>query len=300
MTRADEAVRSLSADLAAVSATARLDAELLVACALGTSRAALAAHPERALDGAEAAALAQLAQRRLGGEPVAYLTGRKEFWSLEFEVSPDVLVPRAETELLVELALEAVAAVRRPALLDLGTGSGAIAIALARARPDAAVTAIDASAAALMVATRNAARLRAADIRFLHGSWYAPVGAARFDCIVSNPPYVAPGDPALAALAHEPRAALVAPGDGLDALRRICADALLHLNAGGTLIVEHGATQGTAVRELMTRAGLAAVATQRDLAGRERATRGNSPRLALQLPLVQGSARDGQIRDDAR
>jgi len=275
MTRAGDALAALRRQLAAVSTTADLDARLLLTHVLGVSRAAVAADPARMLDPQQAAALAALLQRRLSGEPLAYLTGRKEFWSLDLEVTPDVLVPRPETELVVELALEALAAVPNPAVLDLGTGSGAIALALARERPDAVVTAVDASAAALAVAGRNARRLQAGNVTLLRGSWYGPAGAARFDCIVSNPPYVAAGDAALTALAREPRQALTAGPEGLDALAEICSGACAHLEPGGALIVEHGATQGAAVRALMTQAGLAAIATHRDLAAHERVTRGN-------------------------
>jgi release factor glutamine methyltransferase len=227
---------------------------------------------------AEAARLEALAARRAAGEPLAYLTGRREFWSLELEVTRDVLVPRPETELLVEWCLEAIAARRRPAVLDLGTGSGAIALAIARERPDAQVTAVDSSTAALALAARNAARHGLANLHFLTGNWFGPVDGLEFDAIVSNPPYVAPGDPALAALSHEPRAALVAGDDGLADLAVICAGAVARLAGDGCLIVEHGALQGAAVRELMAQSGLAGAATRRDLAGRERATRGNRPR----------------------
>lgn len=281
MMRAGDALSALRRELAA-SPSADLDAELLLAHVLSTGRAGVKADPARLLSAAQAEALSALAQRRAAGEPVAYLTGHREFWSLDLEVTPDVLVPRPETELVVELALDALEAVARPAVLDLGTGSGAIAIAIAHERPDAVVTAVDASAAALAVAAANARRLRTGNVAFRAGSWYEPVGGLRFDCIVSNPPYVADDDPALASLSHEPRGALAAGAAGLDALAVICADAPAHLAAGGALIVEHGATQGPGVRELMTRAGLAGVATHADLAGRPRATRGNSPRPALQ------------------
>lgn len=276
MTRAVDALTALRRQLAAASPSADLDAELLLAHVLGASRASVAADPGRTLSQPQVETLSSLALRRLAGEPVAYLTGRREFWSLDLEVTPDVLVPRPETELVVELALAALAPVVRPSVLDLGTGSGALALAIARERPDAAVTAVDASTAALAVATRNALRLQAGNVAFLPGSWYQPVGTAQFDCIVSNPPYVADDDPALASLKHEPRQALTAGAVGLDALRAICAGAPAHLTAGGVLVVEHGATQGDDVRALMTEAGLVAVATHCDLAGRPRATRGNS------------------------
>jgi release factor glutamine methyltransferase len=277
MSRAADTIAALRQRLAAASPTAALDAELLVAFVLGLGRAALAADPGRTLAPAELAALEALARRRLAGEPVAYLTGRREFWSLELEVTPDVLVPRPETELLAERTLAAVAGVARPAVLDLGTGSGAIALAVATERPDAAVTATDASTAALAVARRNAQRLGLANLRFLAGDWYAPLGGGRFDAIASNPPYVAAGDPALAALAHEPRLALVAGPDSLAALAAIIAGAAAHLAPGGRLLLEHGAGQGAAVRGMLGSAGFGDVRTWRDLAGLERVTEGARP-----------------------
>jgi release factor glutamine methyltransferase len=275
MTRAGDAYFGLRRRLAA-SPSADLDAELLLAHVLRCGRAALAAAPERELSDAEARALAELAVRRCAGEPVAYLTGRRAFWTLDLEVTPEVLVPRPETELLVETALGELRTVARPAVLDLGTGSGAIALAIASERPDASVTAVDQSAAALEVAARNAFRLRIGNVRFLQGSWYEPVDALKFHVIIANPPYVAEGDPLLAALAHEPRPALVSGPEGLDALAEICRGARQHLAAGGILIVEHGASQGGAVRAMVTGAGLGRVATLNDLAGLPRATRGNA------------------------
>lgn len=274
MTRVADALAALRLRLAAATPTDRLDAELLLALVLGTGRAALAANPDRMLDAAQAATLEALTRRRLAGEPVAYLTGRREFWSLELEVTPDVLVPRPETELLVERALEAIAALRNPAVLDLGTGSGAVAIAIAAERPDADVTATDISAAALAVARRNAARLVLPNIRFCEGAWYAPLRSARFNAIVSNPPYVAAGDPALVALSSEPRLALVAGSNGLEALTAVASVAPAHLAPGGRLLVEHGASQGEAVRHLLGAAGLGGIVTRTDLAGCERVTEG--------------------------
>lgn len=281
MTQAGDALAALRRQLAA-SPSADLDAEILLAHVLGIGRAGVRADPSRPLSAQQADALSALAQRRAAGEPVAYLTGHREFWSLDLEVTPDVLVPRPETELVVELALAALVRVARPAVLDLGTGSGALALALAHERPDAVITAVDASAAALAVAAANARRLRAGNVVFRTGCWYEPVAGSQFDCIVSNPPYVADDDPALASLSHEPRAALAAGPAGFDALAVICAGARAHLAPGGALVVEHGATQGPGVRELMTQAGLAGVATHADLAGRPRATRGNSPGAALE------------------
>lgn len=275
MTRAGDAYFELRQKLAA-SPSADLDAQLLLAHVLGCGRAALAAAPERELNEAQLQALADLAARRSKGEPVAYLTGHRAFWTLDLEVTPDVLVPRPETELLVETALDELRTVARPAVLDLGTGSGAIALAIASERPDAAVTGVDQSAAALAIAARNARRLKIGNLQFLHGSWYEPAGTGRFHAIVSNPPYVADGDPLLAALAHEPRSALVAGPQGLDALAPICAGAPQHLTTGGLLVVEHGASQGATVRAMFTSAGLRRVATLSDLAGLSRATRGNA------------------------
>lgn len=287
MTSTADALASLRKRFSAVSATAALDAEILLAQVLGTNRAALAARPGHTLAPSQAQMLESLASRRAAGEPIAYITGRREFWSLELEVTPDVLVPRPETELVVELALAALARVSRPAVLDLGTGSGAIALAIGRERGDAVVTAVDESTAALAVAGRNAAKLGIGNVRFLHGSWYEPVAGSRFDAIVSNPPYVAEADPALATLVHEPRAALVAGRDGLVALAAVCAGARACLRAGASLIVEHGASQGAAVRGLMSDAGFVGVGTQRDLAAQERVTAGTAPPQALESPLTQ-------------
>lgn len=278
MTQVRDAEAALRRRLAAVSTSAALDAELLLAHVLGVSRAGLAALPARPLTAAQAGRLEALAARRSAGEPIAYLTGRREFWSLDLEVTRDVLVPRPETELLVEWTLEMLAGSTNPAVLDLGTGSGAIALAIARERSDARITATDVSEPALAVARGNAERLGLANTHFVSGSWYEPVGAARFDVIVSNPPYIAAGDAALAALAHEPQAALVAGDDGLAALAVICLGARERLMPGGCLLVEHGVAQGASVRALMARAGFPDPVTRRDLAGHERATRGNSVR----------------------
>jgi release factor glutamine methyltransferase len=248
------------------SESPRLDAELLLAHALGQSRSALRAHPERHADPAAAAAFAALLARRRAGTPVAYLLGQREFWSLELSVSPAVLVPRPETERLVELALDRSAGDRALDAVDLGTGSGAIALALKRERPAWRIAAVERSAEALAVARANGARL-GLPIEWLLGDWYGPVAGRRFELIVSNPPYVAAGDPHLAALAHEPASALVAGDDGLDALRTIVAGAAAALAPGGQLLVEHGADQGAAVRALFAAAGFEGVETATDGAG---------------------------------
>lgn len=262
--------------LASSSDSPRLDAELLLAHVLGVERGRLAAHHDRPLAPAEADAFEALLARRAGGEPVAYLLGRRDFWTLTLEVGPGVLVPRPETELVVEVALEALAGRPAPAVLDLGTGSGAIGLAIAAERPDATADLVDASAAALAVAERNRARLGIGNARVLAGDWFDAVAGRRYDLVAANPPYLAADDPHLAAaeLAHEPRAALVAGPGGLEALAAIAARAPAHLVPGGCLVLEHGTSQGAAVRALLGHAGLGAIATRRDLAGHERATAG--------------------------
>jgi release factor glutamine methyltransferase len=270
----DEAVARLAgAPGRPLPETHRLDAELLLACVLGTSRTRLKSHPEEVLTWGEREAYLALIARRAAGEPVAHLTGTKEFWSLRLAVGPSVLVPRPETELLVERAL----ALRREAdgqVADLGTGSGAIAVALARERPLWHIVATDISRAALEIARRNAADVGAANVEFLAGSWFAPLEGRRFHLVASNPPYIAADDPVLASppLTYEPPAALASGADGLAALREIIRAAPAHLERGGWLLLEHGATQAAQVaRELVVR-GFTHVRSHRDLAGHERAT----------------------------
>jgi release factor glutamine methyltransferase len=257
-------------------ADARLDAELLLAHALGVSRARLYAWPEEEPDTVQRAAFERLVEAREQGEPIAYLTGRREFWSLELRVTPHVLIPRHETELLVELALERIPRDRAFRIADLGTGSGAIALALARERPLARVTATDASATALDVARGNAERLGVGNVGFAAGDWYAALGDARFDLIVSNPPYVAADDAHLAQgdLRFEPASALASGADGLDAIRHIVAGAPAHLVDGGALLLEHGFDQSVRVRALLDAAGFVDVRSVRDAAGHERVTLG--------------------------
>lgn len=245
------------------------EARLLLAAASGFSEASVLAFPEKTLPPEIEACAREFFSRRRRGEPVAYILGRKEFYGLELAVNPAVLIPRPETELLVALALE------RPfsTVLDLGTGSGAIALALKKARPLARVVAVEASAAALVVARRNAVK-HALDIDFRHGRWLDAVAGERFDLIVSNPPYVAAGDPHLAQLGYEPREALVSGADGLDALRDIARAALEHLTRGGWLLLEHGMEQDGAVREMLRVAGLEEVRSWPDLAGIPRVSGG--------------------------
>jgi release factor glutamine methyltransferase len=245
------------------------EARLLLASVTGFSEASVVAFPERDLPGDVQTRFTDFVSRRKAGEPVAYILGRKEFYGLELAVNPAVLIPRPETELLVDLALGK----NFSTVADLGTGSGAIALALKRQRPAARVVAVEASAAALAVAQRNAAK-HGLEIDFRHGRWFEPLAGERFDLIVSNPPYVAAGDPHLEALRHEPPGALVAGVDGLDAIREIARGAPAHLPPGGWLLIEHGMGQDSAVRALLVAAGLEDTQSWPDLAGIPRVSGG--------------------------
>jgi len=262
----------------AATAIAPRDAEILLAHAWQRSRALLLASLDDAVPAEVAARFTAACARRASGEPVAYLLGRREFWSLDFEVNPAVLVPRPETELLVERVLDRVT-MPAAAVADLGTGSGAIAIALAHERPAWQVTGTDVSADALLVARRNGARLAADRVTWRAGDWFAALGSDRFDALVSNPPYIAADDAALVGdgLPHEPRDALTPGGDGLGALLRLIEDAPHHLRPGGWLLLEHGASQGAAVRAALVARGFTHVTSHRDLAGHERVTEGFWP-----------------------
>lgn len=251
-----------------------VDADVLLAHVLARPRAWLFAHRDDAVDDEAAARFDALIARAARGEPVAHLTGTRGFWSMELAVTRDVLVPRPETELLVEWALHALRDVRAPRIADLGTGSGAIALALARERPDARVVAVDATTAALEVARANAKRLALDAIDFRHGHWCAPLAGDTFDLIASNPPYIRDDDAHLqaGALPFEPRMALASGPDGLDAIREIAAGARTHLVEGGWLGLEHGFDQGAEARVLLAAHGWCEVATRLDLEGRERIT----------------------------
>jgi release factor glutamine methyltransferase len=263
-----------SARLAAgASDSPGLDAELLLAHAVGSRRARLRSHPEEIPDEASRMRFAEMVGRRARGEPLAYIVGHKDFWTLRLMVTPAVLVPRPETELLVERAL-ALWSEPDARVLDLGTGSGAIALALASERPDWQLTATDVSLEALDVARANAFSLALTRVEFLTGSWFEPLGERRFGLVVSNPPYIGAAEPELAAtpLGYEPRDALSPGEDGLACLRAIIHTAPPHLEHGGWLLLEHGATQAAHVaRELVVR-GFRHVRSHRDLAGHERMT----------------------------
>jgi release factor glutamine methyltransferase len=261
------------------------EARILLAHALQLSQVQLITQAERCVDGREARALTALFERRRAGQPIAYLLGQREFFGLMLNVTPAVLIPRADTELLVELALAQMASRRagQPLrILDLGTGSGAVAIAIAchhtMAMPPITICALDASSAALAVARANAARHRAA-IEFVHSDWYQQLGRRQFDLIVANPPYIVAGDHHLREgdLRFEPQDALTDHGDGLGAIRRIVAGAGTHLAAGGALLLEHGYDQAAPVRALLAAAGLQQIQSWRDLAGIERVSGGQLP-----------------------
>ena len=255
----------------------RLDAQLLLSHHLQQPRTWLIAHDDAPLPGAAAPAFAADCQRRANGEPLAYLLGEREFHGLRLQVSPDVLVPRPDTETLVDWALDLLPAGTPAQVLDLGTGSGAVAIAVAHRRPEVRVTATDLSPAALRVAQANATRL-GLDLAWACGHWWQALPAgARFDLVLSNPPYIAGDDPHLPALRHEPLMALTPGGDGLGALTEIIAGAAPHLTGGGWLLLEHGWDQAAAVRSAMQSAGLDRIRTRHDIEGRDRCTGGCWP-----------------------
>lgn len=270
---------SLAAVLAAtserlreISDAARLEAEILLARAIDMPRSYLFAHPEDTLDASALARLEAALARRMDGMPMAYITGVREFWSLELQVSPATLVPRPETELLVEIALREIPRAADWQVLDLGTGSGAIALAIAHERPGCEVTAVDRSADALAMAALNVRALELANVRCVLGDWIAPVAERQFRVILSNPPYVAAGDAALAALSAEPELALVAGADGLDAIRTLARDCRSIIADDGLLILEHGSAQRDAVAALLAANGWRDIACFDDYAGQPRAT----------------------------
>lgn len=258
-----------------------IDAEVLLCHILGRDRSWLRAWPEAELAPARSARFHELINRRAGGEPIAYIVGRRAFHALELMVTPDVLIPRPETELLVDTALTALAARDADArVLDLGTGCGCIALAIAHGAPDARVTAIERSTAALAVARANAERLGLTRVVLREGDWLNGLGSQHFDIVVANPPYVPSNDPHLKRgdLRFEPHEALVAGSDGLDAIRDIAANVPTQLAPDGLLAVEHGYDQGNRVRELFTAEGLCDVETVLDLGGHPRVTHGRAPR----------------------
>jgi release factor glutamine methyltransferase len=253
---------------------------------LRRDRAWLGAHGDQPMTAQEARAFDALARRRRDGEPVAYLTGRREFYGLDLEVTPDVLIPRPETELLVELALVRIDASEHTEVLDLGSGSGAIALAIASERPHSAVLGVDVSAAAVALARRNASRLDVGNVEFIESDWFSAVPEKRYDAIIANPPYVAAGDEHLSQgdLRFEPPAALAAGADGLNAIRVIIADAGAFLSPGAWLLIEHGYDQADAVLAMLRGAQFSDVQSRRDLAGIPRTALGRMQGSMQPLP----------------
>lgn len=271
--------KRLEAALNLDSSSARIEVQCLLQAVLQVNRAWLLTYPEKSLDADQYARYMALFERRLSGEPVAYLLGEREFYGLNFRVSPATLIPRPDTELLVELALQRIPQQGAYRVLDLGTGSGAIALSIADARPNAEVVAIDASSDALEVAQFNAQRLALNNVRMLRSDWFSALHGERFDIIVSNPPYIAAGDAHLSQgdVRFEPPCALASGTDGLDDIRRITAQAQAHLNMNGWIMFEHGYNQAAQVRILLQQAGFAKVFSAQDLAGIDRVSGGCYP-----------------------
>ncbi len=277
----DKMLAEARAQLTAQFDTARIDAELLLVHVLGQSRSYLYAWPEQVLDAQTVARYTELLARREAGEPLAYLIGEREFWSLRLRVTPDTLIPRPDTETLVEAALALIPPTAEVDIADLGTGTGAIAIALSSERPHCRVTATDCSRAALEVARENARRLGLHNIIFRHGSWCEALEpACRYALIAANPPYVVDTDPHLSRgdVRHEPRSALAAGPEGLDDLRQLITCAHQHLCPGGHLVLEHGCDQGVAVAHLLIGQGYQGVRLHHDAGARPRATEARYPR----------------------
>lgn len=269
-----QALQSTQSQLASVTDTPLLEAELLLAAVLQKPRSHLRAWPEQVLSSLEARLLMAYVERRLQHEPLAYILGHKEFWSLDFQVTPDTLIPRPETELLIELVLKLLPANAALQLADLGTGSGAIALTLAHERPNWHLFATDISAKTLQIASNNAHQLAIKNVSFHQGNWCTALPPLRLDAIVSNPPYIAETEWAdyAAQLEFEPRHALVAGKDGLDAIKEISQTAGSYLKPGGYLLIEHGFSQAERVRDLLDASGYKNIDSVRDLAGLERVT----------------------------
>jgi release factor glutamine methyltransferase len=259
---------------------ARIEVQVLLQHVLQVARSYLAAHPEQVLDAAQCAGYEALLARRLYGEPISYILGEREFFGLKFRVTRDTLIPRPDTELLVECALQLVPQTGAYSVLDLGTGSGAIALSIAHARPGANVMAVDVSEAALKVAADNAARLGISNVRFLQSDWFIALDGQRFDLIVANPPYIAARDVHLnrGDVRFEPPSALVSGADGLDDIRRIVRHAEDHLQDDACILLEHGYDQSAQVRELLQQHGFGEVFSARDIAGIDRVSGGIRPK----------------------
>jgi release factor glutamine methyltransferase len=272
--RIDEALVEAIKLLEPVSDSPRLDAELLLARSLDVARSYLFAYPEETMDAAAARRFRDVIEKRTEGMPMAYITGEKEFWSMTLMVNPATLVPRPDTETLVEQALMRIPRRADMQILDLGTGSGAIALAIARERPLCHVVATDISEDALSVARLNARQMSIPNVEFYAGSWIEPVAGREFDLIVSNPPYVASGDPHLSALKYEPVSALASGEEGLDAILEIASTAMSVLRPDCELLVEHGADQATEVAAILAKNDWVEISTAKDLSGNTRVSIG--------------------------
>jgi release factor glutamine methyltransferase len=278
MTSIARLLRDAVLQLSDSSDSAALDAEVLLCLALDKPRSYLRAWPDRKPEPDQILHFQALLRQRRQGAPIAYLTGRREFWSRDFQVSPDVLIPRPETELLIEISLSLLPKAQPARLIDLGTGSGILAITLAMELPEAEVTATDLSLAALNIAKRNAAAHRADHIRFLLSDWFASVPPATFDLVISNPPYIAENDSHLKQgdVRFEPKTALTAPNQGLADIQTIAGEARRYLKTGGHLLIEHGYDQELAVQSIFRNLGYDNVQTHKDLSGQPRATYGKN------------------------
>ena len=269
--RIDAAIKNGTEALSESSSSARLDTELLLAYCLGKPRSYLYTWPDKTLNPAQQESFLRLLTQRQSNYPIAYLTGYQEFWSLNLIVTPDVLIPRADTELLVETALEKIAKLEKPKILELGTGSGAIALALATERPDCEITATDLSAKALAVAEKNKQNLSISNISNIQSNWFQSIPSNTFDLIVSNPPYIDPKDEHLmGAIRHEPIQALTSDNKGLSDLEHIASNAQRFLNSGGWLILEHGYDQGELVSNILAKAAYQQINCLSDLSGNDR------------------------------
>jgi len=269
--RIDAAIKNGTEALSESSSSARLDTELLLAYCLGKPRSYLYTWPDKTLNPAQQESFLRLLTQRQSNYPIAYLTGYQEFWSLNLIVTPNVLIPRADTELLVETALEKIAKLEKPKILELGTGSGAIALALATERPDSDITATDLSAEALAVAEKNKRNLSISNISNIQSNWFQSIPSNTFDLIVSNPPYIDPTDEHLmGAIRHEPIQALTSDNNGLSDLEHIASNAQRFLNSGGWLILEHGYDQGKLVSNILAKAAYQQISCLSDLSGNDR------------------------------
>ncbi len=272
-----EAVEYAATTLTSISASAKLDAQMLICHACNIEQTKIITYPEQTLNEQQLELFTSALNRRKNGEPLAYITGRKEFWSLEFTVSEHVLIPRPETELLIELTLNEVSNTKAPRILDLGTGSGAISISVAKEREDAKIVATDISSQALEIAKKNAEKHNA-EITFIKSSWYENLAEEIFDAIICNPPYIAKDDPDLDkhVYQHEPGKALISDKNGLKDLELVIAGAKEYLSSTGYLAVEHGFQQAKKVQQLFDQHGFMSIQTHKDLAGLDRATTGHT------------------------